>query len=256
MPQVPRASIALAPRRQRRARRWRASRGLDNRMRGSDVPRCAVARCARRGGPSAGRLAQRRELACSPSTRWRDRRRRRRRVVRRATDRPRLARARPDRARRRDGARAGRLDTGRPKHCARHETLGAQRNTVGIDAGDVATRANLDPRPFELRARPLAQFGRVGWQHATSALDQNDARALRVNVPKLAPQGAICNLRKHAREFDAGRTGADDAKREPGQAPSCDGARSAFSNASRMRRRISSASSRVLRPGAKGAQSS
>ena len=114
------------------------------------------------------------------------------------------------------------------------------------------------PEALELRAAPSRDSSsRVRRQHARGRLEQDHARAARVDAAEVARQGVARDLGQRARQLDAGGPAADHHEGEPAAgALSASASRSACSKASRTRRRISRASSSVLRPGACAAHSS
>ena len=98
---------------------------------------------------------------------------------------------------------------------------------------------------------------RVGRQDAVGALEQDHTGLGRVDAPEVARQRMLRDLAERAGELDPRGSAADDDEREPGPARSpASVSRSAPSNAERTRRRISSASPMLFRPGAIGVQSS
>src|SRR5204863_3518942 len=75
-----------------------------------------------------------------------------------------------------------------------------------------------DAEAFQLQLRLARQARRIGRQHAARALDQYDARAVRIDAAELAAQGVSRDLGEGAGKLDAGRAAAHDDEREPGEA--------------------------------------
>ena len=92
---------------------------------------------------------------------------------------------------------------------------------------------------------------RIGAEHVRAALDQDDARRLGIDRAEVVGQRVARDLGQRAGQLHAGRSAADDDERQqPALRGSIRVSRSACSNASSTRRRMSSASSSVFRPGA------
>ena len=102
----------------------------------------------------------------------------------------------------------------------------------------------------------VAQLSRVGGQEPRSALEQHHRGLAGIDVAEVAPQRVAPDLGDRARHLDAGRPAAHDDEGEVGVAAHRVGLPLGRSKASRTRRRISSASSRLLSPGASGSHSS
>ena len=79
---------------------------------------------------------------------------------------------------------------------------------------------------------------------------------MRVSIVRNSRERLARDLGQRAGELDAGRPAADEHERQQLAAAGRSVSRSARSNATRIRRRIASASSSVFRPGACGAHSS
>ncbi len=116
---------------------------------------------------------------------------------------------------------------------------------------DHRARANGNAELFEHALRGSRQLGRIRRKYAFAALDQNDLRLGSVDSAEIAPQGVVGDFSERAGQLDAGQ-GPPPTITKVIQARSFSGSgsRSAASNASRIRRRMSVASSMVFKPGA------
>ena len=86
----------------------------------------------------------------------------------------------------------------------------ADRDALGIERGDRRTEPHLDAELFERVLRGFRQRGIERREQARRRLDQNDARAARIDRAEILRQRAIRQLRDGAGHFDAGRAAADD----------------------------------------------
>ena len=119
----------------------------------------------------------------------------------------------------------------------------------------VLVRTSTPRRSSDSARRFAKRLGKRAEQ-VRRALEQHDARRLGPDVPEVLAQRLPRDLGERAGQLDAGRPAADDDEGEqPALRVRGSVSRSAASNASSTRRLISSASSSVLRPGARSAHS-
>ena len=144
-------------------------------------------------------------------------------------------------------------DAGGPEHRAGRHALGPDSHAVAVDAGDARARCGRGRRAARAAACALLRELRgSGGRTRRAALDEDDPRAAR---------DRWCGSRAQ-RRGGRSRRARRRARRRSGPPPTMTKvssacwrsdrrSRSARSKARRTRRRISSASSSVLRPGAK-----
>ena len=129
-------------------------------------------------------------------------------------------------------------------------------NRPVVDVDDPGPRAHLHAESLELLLGGPRSIGRIGRQDPVHRLDEDDPRLTRPDRPEVA--AAACRARSRRGRPPAPRPSA---RRRPRRTSSirafvpASASRSAASKAIRIRRRISVASSIVLRPGASDAQS-
>ena len=195
----------------------------------------------------------------------RHRRRRRSRGARGSSGRARRGPARRDRSRRRSPPpRSARTTT--PATPAAHSTVrvgivssapSASRTRTccsSMSMTRVLVRTSTPSRSSCLRAE-AERSGGIGRQHPVHRLDEDDLRVRRTDGPEVALERVAGDLAERAGELDPGRAAADEHERHPLAPPVRVGL--AFGGLERDEdpRRISVASSMVLRPGASVAHS-
>ena len=116
------------------------------------------------------------------------------------------------------GAKRRAPHAGRPDHGLRGDALLAELYALGVDPGHHAPRPHGDAEMFERELRLRREIRRVGRQHAVRALDEHDARVVRVDAAELAAQRVAGDLGEGAGELHAGGAAADHHEREPGAA--------------------------------------
>ena len=84
-------------------------------------------------------------------------------------------------------------------------------------AGHGRARADVHAQPFERRARGEPQPLGKRAENMRTALEQHDARGLRMDAAEVVAQRLPRDFGERAREFHAGRPAADDDERQ--QAP-------------------------------------
>ena len=135
--------------------------------------------------------------------------------------------------------------------------LVSEADAVRRDRGHLRARPDLDPELLELRRCALGEVVREGWENAGARLEQPDLRLRRIDVAEVPIENELGQLRQRTRELDPRRPTADDDEAEELLSHRRDPvSRSASSKASSTRRRISTASSIDLSPGAAFAQAS
>src|SRR6266446_3834368 len=88
----------------------------------------------------------------------------------------------------------------------------ADPNRAGLNAVDHVGGANLYSEALQLVLGFAGKFFGIGWENPGSAVDEQDAGLLRVDVAKLAVHCVTCDLSQSAGEFDAGGAASDDCK--------------------------------------------
>ena len=161
---------------------------------------------------------------------------------------------------RRRSGRSSRSGRPRPTATVRAEfLLGARRvrrrGRSLVDVDHLRPRPDLDPSRSSWRCADAERSGGYGGRTGPSPrratirasagrIDRKSRRSVSRAISPRAPD-----------QLDPGRAAADDHERHPGTAEAGSASRSAASKAMRIRRRISVASSSVLRPGATAAHS-
>ena len=102
------------------------------------------------------------------------------------------------------GRRGG--DTGSPDHGAAVNALVANRDAVPVAAGRHGAEPHFDPEPYQSPHSLLGKIWRKAWQQPGAALDQNDARGGRVDMPEVASERCLCQ----PGELNPGRSATDD----------------------------------------------
>ena len=142
--------------------------------------------------------------------------------------------------------------------CARAAPRSAPPRSVSVSAAMLVTATcshTSTPRRCSARRAELRSDSGNEARIVAPPLEQDDARRLGIDRVELAPKTVMRDLGKRACHFDAGRTAADDGECQQVALACRSGSRSASSKARSIRRRIASASSSVLRPGATPAHS-
>ena len=143
--------------------------------------------------------------------------------------------------------------------CASMRSVPSLVCTSTPDASTLVTLApimQLDAEVAELAGSRRGEVVTERRQRFLAAVDEHDAHRRRIERTELAAQAPRRELADLSGDLDAGGAGADDHDREPLCFSSAVGAISAISNAPKIRRRSSSASSMVFMPGANNANSS
>ena len=99
------------------------------------------------------------------------------------------------------------------------QPVAAIDDTIGAAFGDGLVQHHLDADAFQRALRVGREIVGEPRQHAGAGFDQHHARALGVDVAEVGRQRVLCQFGNGAGEFDAGRTGPDNDKRQPCRAP-------------------------------------
>ena len=112
-----------------------------------------------------------------------------------------------------------RLHARRPQDGPRGDGLVAEADLFVVELRDDRVREDFDAEAPQLRFGLRGEIGRIGREDALFPLDEDHARARRVDAAEVAEHGLPRDLGERAGELGAGRPRADDDEGEPGPLP-------------------------------------